>query len=82
MPTARISELGHRTLQELARKSGESRQAILDRALELLRRQHFWDEANTAYAALRADPEAWRQELEERALWDSTLLDGMEEDDE
>ena len=32
---------------------------------------------NAAYAALMADPAAKRELLEERALWDATLMDGM-----
>ncbi len=35
-------------------------------------------ETNRAYAALKADPKAWKQERGERALWDSTLADGLE----
>ena len=42
------------------------------------RYQWLIEETNRAYAALRADPEAWREELAERALWDATLLDGLD----
>ena len=38
----------------------------------------FLDAANAAYAALKNDPVAWQEELEERALWDRTLGDGIE----
>lgn len=37
-------------------------------------------ETNRAYAALRADPEAWKEERRERALWEGTLADGLEPD--
>jgi hypothetical protein len=40
-------------------------------ALELL------DQANAAFARLKQDPQAWAEELAERALWESTLLDGL-----
>lgn len=36
-------------------------------------------QANKAYAALRNDPKAWSEELEERTLWEATLFDGLEE---
>lgn len=49
---------------------------ILEKAVEEYRRARFLEEANQAYAALRADPEAWQAELEERAAWDATLADG------
>lgn len=32
---------------------------------------------NRAYEALRADPAAWQAELDERAIWEVTLLDGL-----
>lgn len=35
---------------------------------------------NAAYAELPSDPAAWQQELDERALWDHTNLDGLEDD--
>ena len=48
-------------------------QAVLNEAMKQYQRTKLMDEANTAYAALRADPEAWKEELEERQAWDATL---------
>lgn len=76
--TVRITETSHKMLQELAEQSGESMQAVLDKALEQYRRQRFLEAANADYAALRRKPEAWKEELEERKLWDQTLSDGLE----
>jgi hypothetical protein len=45
-------------------------QAVLDEAVEHYQRDKFLDEANQAYAALRNDPKAWKEEQAERALWD------------
>ncbi|MGF1673200.1 MAG: type II toxin-antitoxin system ParD family antitoxin [Rivularia sp. (in: cyanobacteria)] len=42
-------------------------------------RQSFLELANKAYEALRNNPEAWEEELEERQLWEKTLADGLEE---
>jgi hypothetical protein len=44
-------------------------------------RERFFAEADLAYKRLREDPEAWQQELEERAEWDATLLDGIDLDE-
>ncbi len=41
-------------------------------------RQHFLENANKAYAALKSDPTAWQAELEERQLWDGTIADGLD----
>jgi hypothetical protein len=34
---------------------------------------------NAEYAALRGDPEAWAEIEAERALWDSSIADGLDE---
>ena len=55
-------------------------QAILDEAIERYEREKFLDEANAAFARLKSDPKAWKEELAERAIWDQTLSDGLEDD--
>lgn len=49
-------------------------------SIENDRRQRFLEEANRQFAALRADPQAWQEEQEERAEWDTVLMDGLEND--
>jgi hypothetical protein len=41
------------------------------------RREKFLRVANTDFAALRNDPEVWKQELRERDLWENTVADGL-----
>jgi hypothetical protein len=55
-------------------------QAILDEAVEAYRRRIFLKRANTAFAVLRSDPDAWKEEQEERAAWDVALNDDLEEE--
>lgn len=55
-------------------------QTILEHAVEEERRRRFFDEADAAYAKLRAEPEAWAGYQDELALWDSTLMDGLKEE--
>jgi len=50
-------------------------------AAERQRRKEFLQAAEECYARLRKDPKAWQEELEERAVWETTLLDGLEEDE-
>ncbi|MBA3947718.1 MAG: toxin-antitoxin system protein [Herpetosiphonaceae bacterium] len=80
MTTVRISERTRLTLRALARERGESSQAITDQAVELFRRQSMLDRANEGFAAVHADPTAWAAEQAERAMWDGTLDDGLEEE--
>lgn len=79
MATTRVSEPTREILRTLSEISGESIQAILDKAVELYRRQHFLEEANRAYEGLRRNPKLWKAEQAERSVWNSTLADGLEE---
>lgn len=81
MASVRIKDSTHKILRELAELSNESLQAILIKAVEQYRRQKLFEEANSAYATLRSDPKAWKEELEERVLWDATLMDDLEDDE-
>jgi predicted transcriptional regulator len=77
--TIRVSTRTHDLLHELAHTAGVPMQQVLEQALEQYRRQQILHAANAAYAALLADPST-RTELEkERAAWDVTLTDGLEE---
>lgn len=77
----RVSEQTRDRLRELATKDNESLQTVVDRAVEDYRRRRILEETNAAYAALRADPVDWQAELDERRLWDSTLMDGLDPDE-
>jgi predicted transcriptional regulator len=75
--TIRISDSAHGTLRELSRAEGKPMLALLDEAVEALRRQRFLQQVNAAYATLRADPRAWEAVEAERRAWDATLPDGL-----
>jgi len=75
-----ISGTTHQVLVELAARAGEPVQAVLDKAVEVYRRQQFLEAVNAGYSALRIDPAAWQEELDERRAWDVTFGDGLEDD--
>ena len=77
--TIRVSAKTHRILTLLAQSQQESITDLVDAAVEIYRRQRLLHETNAAYAALRADPAAWAEEQEERAIWDGTVGDGLTE---
>jgi hypothetical protein len=60
---------------------GESMQAVVERAIDELKRQQFFSELDAGFAALAADEGAWGEELRERALWESTLGDSLDPDE-
>ncbi len=80
MPTTRISGPSREVLQRLAEETGESVQAILDKAIEMYRRHRFLEKANLAFEALRANRKAWKEELAERQAWDIALRGSVERD--
>ncbi len=53
-------------------------QTIVEEAIEQYRRRRFLEGLNQDFQALKEDAQAWQEELAERALWDNTLLDGVE----
>ena len=75
--TVRINDTTHAVLRELAETAGKPMLAVLEEAVETLRRQRFLEQVNEAYASLRADAKAWKAIEEERRGWDATLLDGL-----
>ncbi len=76
----RIDEQALAVLRELASRQHQPVQTVLKQAIESYRREQFLEQANAAFAALRSDPEAWREEREERELWDRTAGDGLEQE--
>jgi len=79
-PNIRISPRSKAALSEIARREGKPMQAILDEAIEHYQREKFLDEVNAAYARLRTNPRAWKEELTERQTWDRALRDGIEKE--
>jgi len=75
--TTRISVAAHEILRELSKAEGKPMLALLDEAVEALRRQRFLEQLNAAYATLRADPPTWEAIEDERRAWDATLPDGL-----
>jgi predicted transcriptional regulator len=73
----RIDEQALAVLRELARRQRQPVQTVLKQAIDSYRREKFLEEANAAFAALRSDPEAWKEEQQERDLWDRTAGDGL-----
>ncbi len=75
--TVRLPETTRATLRELATQSGEPMSVVLEKAVEAYRRQCMLEQANAAYAALRADSAVWAEEMAERRAWEATLADDL-----
>jgi hypothetical protein len=77
MAQTRILDSDHALLQELAATTGKQHQEIIHEALEAYNRDRMLDEINAAFAAVKRDESAWREEQAERTAWDGTALDGV-----
>ncbi len=80
--TLRVSTELHDRIAHLAKSRGQRMQDIIDQAIDAWERALFWDEFDASVERLRADPQAWAEELAERKLWEATLKDGLEPEPE
>ena len=72
MASIRILDSDYALLQELAAQTGKQHQEIIHEALESFHRERLLDDINAAFAQLKRDGGAWREEQAERKEWDST----------
>lgn len=79
--TVRINAESREVLKKIAGKEHASMQSIIQRAIEAYRRERFLAESNAAFAALKMDKKAWKEEIRERKEWDTTNTDSEIEDD-
>jgi len=76
--TVRIDPAAHTALTEIAKAKHIPLAEALRRAVELLRREVFFEQMNAGYAAMHADSEAWAEEQREAEAWDATSGDGLD----
>lgn len=78
--TMRVAEETHKALKEMAGTRGIPMTELLKEVVKRARQEELVRQINEDYARLREDPVAWAEVLAERAEWDCTLLDGLEDD--
>jgi hypothetical protein len=76
--TVRIDEPTHALLRELADADEVSLHEELARAVRARKKERFFAEMRAGYAQMTDAERA--EEAEELALWDQTLLDGLEDE--
>lgn len=77
-PLVRMDSADKAVLDQLTAKTGESAPRLLHRAVTALKKEIFFEQVNNAYKDLRQDKQAWAVELEERALFEKSIQDGMD----
>ena len=76
--TVKIDAETYAKLRETATETGQPMIFVLAKAVETYRRQIFLESLNSDFAALRRETETWKEELAERAAWDNSLTDDIE----
>jgi hypothetical protein len=78
--TVRIDPSSHATLAEIARAKHIPLSEALARAVESYRRELMIQAMDADYGALRDDPKAWAEEQADRAAWETTSADGLDDE--
>ncbi len=74
-----IDDQAFQKLKILATHSNQSIEDVLFQAVDCYYRARVLSGICDSYEALKKDPKAWEEELQERALWDATLDDGLDD---
>jgi hypothetical protein len=75
--TMRVRGETRDALKGMADRQGLTMQDLIDRLVQDQERNELLDGMQEAFDRLRSDPDAWDDELAERAAWDGTLQDAM-----
>ena len=78
--TARISPESDAIINELVTKTGKSKIAIIEEALESYRFRERMRLFNESYTRLQDDKTMWEKELQERDELEGTIGDGLEDE--
>ncbi|MDP9151286.1 MAG: toxin-antitoxin system protein [Myxococcota bacterium] len=78
--TVRIDSASHAALSVIARAKHIPLAEALARAVEAYRREWLIQAMDADYAALRAEAKEWAEEQDERASWDTTSADGLNDE--
>lgn len=78
--TIRISRETYDAIKSIARQQNKKMQDVIEQAIKDYNKKKFFEDLNSAYARLQADPQAWAEEEAEREEWDITLQDGLEDE--
>jgi hypothetical protein len=78
--TIRISRRARQEARALADATGKPMSQAVEDAIHAERRRVFWQQFRAAAARVAADPAVGAEEQAEAALFEGTLLDGLEDE--
>lgn len=76
--TVRVNRQTYNEIKILADKQHKNMQNIIDLAIKQYKKIQYFQELNQSFLRLKENIEAWDEEKNERKMWDSTLVDGLD----
>lgn len=77
---SRFSPKSKAIIDEISKVTGQSKNEIIDTALEVYRHRLRMGLLNESHRSLQSDFESWNKEKKERKILEGTLEDGLEEE--
>ncbi len=79
--TVRVDARTRELLREWAKEQRKPIGEIIADLVERQENERFWREMHEDFARLRADTDAWQDYQAELAVWDVTLMAGLEDEE-
>jgi len=76
--TVRVNRQTYNEIKNLADKQNKNMQNIIDLAIKQYKKIQYFQELNLSFSRLKENKESWDEEKNERKMWDSTLVDGLD----
>lgn len=75
---AKISGRSKKIILEIVHETGESQITVIEHAVLAYHREWRMQKLNEAYARLKQNKRAWKEELKDRSTLEKTSKDGLE----
>jgi hypothetical protein len=75
-----IDRTAQERLKKIADKEQSSLRGVVNELLDRNEQEEFRRAVHESFGRLRNDPVAWTEYREEVAVWDATLMDGLEDE--
>uniref|UniRef100_A0A7C5V6V6 Ribbon-helix-helix protein, CopG family n=1 Tax=Caldicellulosiruptor owensensis TaxID=55205 RepID=A0A7C5V6V6_9FIRM len=77
--TVRVDIETYEGLKKLSEQLNQPMQKIIQEAIAEYKRKIILSATVEAFAALKENNKLWKEEIEERQIWENTLQDGIEQ---
>lgn len=72
--TVRINKTTYETIKKLLTELKKTMQSVIEKAIKEYQRKVILENTAKAFTKLKANKELWREEIEEREVWDTLYM--------